>query len=78
MVRGTYIHGLFDRAGFRRAWLNRIRLRRGLPPVDIERSERLTQRLRKELDEARAKLDAIANIERSLNERKPSNEGRQP
>jgi hypothetical protein len=27
-------------------------------------------RLRKELDEARAKLDAIANIERSLNERK--------
>jgi hypothetical protein len=35
-----------------------------------------TVRLRKELEEARAKLDAIANIERSLNERKPSNEGR--
>jgi hypothetical protein len=35
-------------------------------------------RVRKELEEARAKLDAIANIERSLNERKPSNEGRQP
>jgi len=33
-------------------------------------------RLRKELDEARAKLDAIANIERSLNERKPGNTGR--
>jgi len=33
-------------------------------------------RLRKELEEARAKLDAIANIERSLNERKPTNEGR--
>ena len=33
-------------------------------------------RLRKELEEARAKLYAIANIERSLNERKPSNEGR--
>ncbi len=30
-------------------------------------------KLRKELDEARAKLDAIANIERSLNERKPKN-----
>lgn len=28
-------------------------------------------RLRRELDEARAKLDAIANIERSVNERKP-------
>ena len=33
-------------------------------------------RLRKELEEARAKLDAIANIERSLNERKPGNSGR--
>jgi hypothetical protein len=32
--------------------------------------------LRKELDEARAKLDAIANIERSLNERKPDGTGR--
>ena len=30
--------------------------------------------MRKELEEARAKLDAIANIERSLNERKPSND----
>src|SRR5580692_3611752 len=32
-------------------------------------------RLRKELDEARAKLAAIANIERSLNERKPGTTG---
>jgi hypothetical protein len=32
--------------------------------------------LRRELDEARAKLDAIETIERSLNERKPSNEAR--
>jgi hypothetical protein len=33
-------------------------------------------RLRKELDEARAKLAAIANIERSLNERKPGTTSR--
>lgn len=33
-------------------------------------------RLRRELAEARAKLDAIANIERSLDERKPNSEGR--
>jgi hypothetical protein len=33
-------------------------------------------RLRRELEEARAKLDAIANIERSVNERKPDNTGR--
>jgi hypothetical protein len=32
-------------------------------------------RLRKELEEARAKLSAIANIERSLNERKPGTTG---
>jgi hypothetical protein len=35
-------------------------------------------RLRKELEEARAKLDAIANIERSLNARKPEGSGHQP
>jgi|HubBroStandDraft_6_1064221.scaffolds.fasta_scaffold223103_2 hypothetical protein len=35
-------------------------------------------RLRKDLDEARAKLDAITNIERSLNDRKPSTEGHTP
>jgi hypothetical protein len=33
-------------------------------------------RLRKELDEARAKLDAIANIESTINQRKPNGEGR--
>jgi len=33
-------------------------------------------RLRREAREARAKLDAIANIERSLNERKPGSTGR--
>ena len=33
-------------------------------------------RLRRELEEARAKLDAISNIERSLNERKPGSTGR--
>lgn len=35
-------------------------------------------RLRKALDEARAKLDAIANIERSISDRPPANEGRTP
>ncbi|HEY1890336.1 MAG TPA: hypothetical protein VGG63_08015 [Steroidobacteraceae bacterium] len=33
-------------------------------------------KLKKELQEAQAKLAAIANIEKSLNERKPSNEAR--
>jgi hypothetical protein len=35
-------------------------------------------RLRKELDEAHAKLQAIFNIERSLNERKPGDPGQKP
>jgi len=33
-------------------------------------------KLKKQLDEAKAKLAAIANIEKSLNERKPVNEGK--
>jgi hypothetical protein len=37
-----------------------------------------TARLRKALDEARAKLDAIANIERNITDRKPPAEGRRP
>jgi hypothetical protein len=35
-------------------------------------------RLRKALDDAQAKLDAIANIERSISDRPPANEGRNP
>jgi hypothetical protein len=35
-------------------------------------------RLRKALDEARAKLDAVATIEQNINERKPTTEGRRP
>jgi adenosylcobyric acid synthase len=30
---GTYVHGVFDQPGFRRAWLNRLRLRRGWKPL---------------------------------------------
>lgn len=35
-------------------------------------------RLRRALEQARAKLDAIANIERSISDRPPANEGRTP
>lgn len=35
-------------------------------------------RLRKALDEARAKLDAIATIEQNITDRKPTTEGRRP
>lgn len=50
LVWGTYIHGLFDEPSFRRAWLNRARVRKGLPPLDIHVSELVSFRLHNELD----------------------------
>jgi cobyric acid synthase len=32
-VWGTYLHGLFDADAFRRWFIDRLRVRRGLPPV---------------------------------------------
>ncbi len=50
LVWGTYIHGVFDEPGFRRSWLNRARLKKGLPPLDIHTSMSVTVHLRDELD----------------------------
>ncbi len=50
LVWGTYIHGVFDRPGFRRLWLNRLRERKGLPPLHTSASEAVTVRLASELD----------------------------
>jgi adenosylcobyric acid synthase len=38
-VLGTSIHGLFDESLFRRHYLNQIRMRKGLPPLDASRAE---------------------------------------
>ncbi|MEA5113100.1 MAG: cobyric acid synthase [Geobacteraceae bacterium] len=39
-ILGTYLHGLFDNDGFRSAYLNRIRMAKGLPTVSADcRSE---------------------------------------
>ncbi|MDF0666977.1 MAG: cobyric acid synthase [Nitrospira sp.] len=50
LVWGTYIHGVFDEPGFRRVWLNRARVRKGLPPLDELVSRTVTVRSRGELD----------------------------
>ena len=50
LVWGTYIHGVFDEPGFRRVWLNRARIGKRLPPLDIRASESVTSRLRAELN----------------------------
>ncbi len=57
LVFGTYIHGLFDNPRFRRSLLDRLRMRRGLAPVnqpapfgrDAE-YDRIAQVLREHLD----------------------------
>jgi adenosylcobyric acid synthase len=49
-IWGTSIHGLFDQAGFRRGWLNRVRGRKGLPPISPGESELVATQLRAELD----------------------------
>lgn len=63
-VWGTYIHGVFDKDAFRRAFLNRIRIKRGLSPIengaiiDIDRDlDKLAQLLRGNMD-----MDSLRNI----------------
>ena len=50
LVWGTYIHGVFDQPKFRREWLNRIRRRKTLGPVDVNVSEAVSGRLAQALD----------------------------
>jgi adenosylcobyric acid synthase len=50
LVWGTYIHGVFDEPGFRRAWLNCARERKGLLPLGSHSSKSVTARLQGELD----------------------------
>lgn len=51
LVWGTYIHGVFDDPSFRRAWINRVRVRKGLTPNELTDSENVTRRLASGLDQ---------------------------
>jgi adenosylcobyric acid synthase len=50
LVWGTYIHGVFDQPEFRRQWLNRVRVRKKLHPLDAETSQSVSARLSQALD----------------------------
>jgi adenosylcobyric acid synthase len=50
LVWGTYIHGVFGQAGFRRSWLNRVRRRKGWTELNVDVSDSISQRLNAELD----------------------------
>ncbi len=50
MVWGTYVHGVFDHASFRRAWLNRIRARKQMEGLAVSVSESVTNRFDHEID----------------------------
>lgn len=62
LVWGTYIHGLFDEPEFRRAWLNRLRQRKGLPPLDMAVSHAATAQRHRELDRWADHLQQHMNV----------------
>ncbi|MCP9928652.1 cobyric acid synthase [Cyanobium sp. CH-040] len=44
LVAGTYLHGVFESGPWRRHWLNRLRRRRGLPPLSLDQPHHSRQR----------------------------------
>ena len=67
LVWGTYIHGVFDAPSFRRAWLNRARLRKGFPPLASHISTAVTARLHGELDRWADHLSRVIDLSCLLN-----------
>lgn len=59
-VWGTYLHGVFDRPGFRRAWLNKLRQRRGWQPLGESAVEDRAQRFDALADAVENSLDLSA------------------
>jgi adenosylcobyric acid synthase len=65
-VWGTYIHGVFDEPHFRRAWLNRARVRKGFPLLDNHLSTSVTVRLQGELNRWADHLSRFIDLSRLL------------
>jgi adenosylcobyric acid synthase len=69
-VWGSYLHGLFENGSWRRAWLNQLRCKRGLPLLSIEVSNYSVQRERL-LDEATDAIAPYLNLEQFLGDYPP-------
>ncbi len=65
-VWGTYIHGLFDRPAFRRQWLNRLRERKGLAPVEMAVSESVSARRASAIDRWADHLERHLDVARIM------------
>lgn len=61
-VWGSYIHGLFDRPAFRRAWLNRVRERKALAPLALTVSETVSRKLTSAIDDWADHLQLYVNL----------------
>ncbi|MDT7043790.1 cobyric acid synthase [Candidatus Nitronereus thalassa] len=63
LLWGTYIHGVFDEPEFRRAWLNRLRKRKGLKPLDVAVSETVSRRMLTAIDRWASHLEQHVNLQ---------------
>jgi len=61
-IWGSYIHGLFDRPAFRRAWLNRVRERKALAPLALTVSETVNRKLLLAIDHWADHLQQYVNL----------------
>ncbi len=67
LVWGTYLHGVFDMPAFRRAWINRVRARKGLTPRDVSDSEQVTRQLASALDRWADHVERHVDVKTILN-----------
>lgn len=64
-IGGTYLHGIFGNGIWRRAWLNKLRIKKGLEPLSTDQPDHEEQR-DKLIDRLADTFQRFVNIERLL------------
>lgn len=64
LVWGTYVHGLFDSKKFRRKFLNALRVRKGLPPLEKEVSLDHWEQRQRDYDRLAAVVRGSLNMDK--------------